>query len=118
MFEEMRHTGKARRIINRPHPEPNHLGGDWSTVIGDHQDLHAIAQRELERVVAGLAGICGGRRGKLRTVRQVGWGGNAGGHGHQRCGDQPGGGDTDEPRTSQTSRRSHLSSEYSPCVPC
>ena len=48
MLEEMRQARNARRIVHRADLEPQHLGDDRRAVIGDHQHLHAVLQRELE----------------------------------------------------------------------
>ena len=68
MLEEMGQARNARRIVHRPHLEPQHLGGDGGAVIGDHQHLHAVLQGELEGVVAGLARIDGRGLGQLGAV--------------------------------------------------
>ena len=51
VLEEMRQARDARRIVHRAHLEPQHLGDDRGAVIGDHQHLHAVGQRELESVL-------------------------------------------------------------------
>ena len=48
MLEEMRQARNAGRIVHRAHLEPQHLRDDRGAVIGDHQHLHAVLQRELE----------------------------------------------------------------------
>ena len=105
VFEEMRQPGNARRIVHAADAEPQHLGGDGGAVIGDHQHLHAIGQRELEGVVAGLARI--GRRGRrqLAAILDLGPGGGC----HRQRRHQAGQRESCNPdlqiRTSQTSRR-------------
>ena len=52
VFEEMRHAGNAGGIIDRADLEPQNLGGDGGAVIGDHQHLQAVCERELEGLAA------------------------------------------------------------------
>ena len=52
VFEEMRHAGNAGGIIDRADLEPQNLGGDGGAVIGDHQNLQAVCERELEGLAA------------------------------------------------------------------
>ena len=72
MLEEMGQARNARRIVHRADLEPQHLGDDRGAVIGDHQHLHAVGQRELESVVAGLAGIGRRRLGQLGAIGGIG----------------------------------------------
>ncbi len=117
VFEEMRQAGNARRIVDRAYPKPQHLGGDGGAVIGDHQHLHAVLQRKLKGVVAGLARVDGRGLGQLGAI-----GGGvllSGRRQRAHRNRQQEGVRKKPPRTSQTSRRYLFSSWWwSPsCAP-
>ena len=69
MLEEMRQARNAGRIVHPAHLEPHHLGHHRGAVIGDHQHLHAVLQRELENLGrGGMRGLwmCVGAAGAAR----------------------------------------------------
>ena len=60
MLEEVRDAGDAFRLIGRSDLVPDHVRDDGRAVVGDHDHLHAVGERELCR--SGL-GVCGGEGG-------------------------------------------------------
>src|SRR5260221_3728778 len=63
MFEEMRGARKTRRIIGSPDMIPDHMGDDRRAMIGDHDELHAVLQGELNRFA----------RSSRRRRERIGW---------------------------------------------
>ena len=70
MLEEMGQARNAGRIVHRAHLEPQHLGDDRGAMIGDHQHLHAVLQRELKSLCAACWRV-GWRRGRREARRKA-----------------------------------------------
>ena len=64
MLEEMGKAGIARRIVVGTDTEPQHLRHHRRAVIGHHQHLHAVLQRELECPGGVVVRRGGNRRGQ------------------------------------------------------
>src|SRR3712207_3633755 len=76
MFEEMRDTGLADRIVRRTVAVPHHVGHDRNAVIRDHHDVEAVVQGEGRQIRAaafrpperGGVGAKDGLRGRMHDV--------------------------------------------------
>ena len=75
MLEEMRDAGLAGRLVGRADLVPDHVGHDRRAVIGDDDDLHAVAERELHGVRRHPRNLGGGGRS---GAGGLGEGGNCG----------------------------------------
>src|SRR4051794_41768861 len=82
VFEKVRQTGLARRLVGRADLVPDHLRDDWRAVVRYHQDLEAVAQCERGGWIRRHRGLCasagrgergsGEQYGKDRC-REAGW---------------------------------------------
>jgi hypothetical protein len=81
VLEEMRQAGFARRLVGRADLVPDHLGDHRRAVIGDHDDLQAIIEREAGGTCRRDRGLgvkatteereCGDQRGKQKGNRSA-----------------------------------------------
>ena len=58
MFEEMGDAGRSRWLIRGPDLVPDHVGHDRRAPVRHHDDFQPVGEREVGRLVAGIA--CGG----------------------------------------------------------
>jgi hypothetical protein len=54
MLEEMGDAGDARRLVRRADAVPHHVGHHGRAIVGHHNALHAVGQRELADAGAAL----------------------------------------------------------------
>ena len=54
MFEEMRETGFAGRLVSRTHLVPDHMGDDRRAMIGHDDDFKAVVQGKVRNIRRGL----------------------------------------------------------------